>query len=312
MFIPFVFLMGCRDISVGLDTYQYFLMYSDIIQMSWTEVLLQKDPAWPIMEKLTSYIYTDYYFWQCTYAIIYFTIYSIIIKRYCNNKLLAIAILLSAGLYTYAYNISRQMLSIAFVMLSWDLLNRNKIIQCVLFYSIALLTHMSSLVSLPILFLSKVQLRKSAEKLLPLILLLAFLSFNLLVQQIGEYLPQYESYLDNEKELHGGGFITVLWAVELFFSIYVYYFSSNATRIYRISAIATMIYVGTSILGYSFNYAERMGYVCLPFVMLIFDQVYLDMQNRSFLKYMSFLEIICFLCFFYLAFTALNYKTFWE
>lgn len=312
MFIPFVFLMGCRDISVGLDTYQYFFNYNNLLLTSWTEVLSMKDPAWAIMEKLSSYICADYYFWQCTYAIIYFTIYSIIIKRYCSNKLLAIAILLSAGLYTYAYNISRQMLSIAFVMLSWDLLNRNKIIQCVLFYSISILTHMSSIVSLPILFLSKVQLRKSVEKLLPLILLLAFLSFDLLVQQIGEYLPQYESYLDNEKELHGGGFITVLWAIELFFSIYVYYFSSNATWIHRISAIATMIYVGTSILGYSFNYAERMGYVCLPFVMLIFDQVYLDMQNRSFLKYMSFMEIICFLCFFYLAFTALNYKTFWE
>lgn len=311
-FFPFAFLMGCRDISVGIDTYQYSLNYDYLMQMSWAEILSKKDSAWFVMEKLSSYIYADFHFWQCVYATIYFIIYSIIIKNYCNNKLLAIVIFLSAGLYIYAYNISRQMLSVAFVMLSWDLLNRNKIKQSILFYSLAILTHMSSIVSLLILFLTKIQLKGFVEKFLPIILLFALFSFNLLLQQINEYIPQYESYLDNERELHGGGLITILWAIELLFSIYVYYFSSNATKIYKIAAIGTMIYIGTTILGFSFNYAERIGYVFLPFVLLVFDYVYLDIQNQTFRKFMSFMEILCFMCFFYLAFTGLNYKFFFE
>lgn len=302
--------MGCRDISVGVDTFQYAYSYNEALYMSWPEVLMTKDPAWLTMEKLSSYIYPNYYFWQCLYAIIYISIYSKIIKRYCRNKLLAIVIFLSAGLYTYAFNISRQMLSIAFFMCSWDLLNRNKISKSILVYVLALATHMSSIIALPILLMTKLNITKQIEKWLPIILFIILHSFTSLITNLGAYFPQYEMYLDNSLETHGGGLIKIVWGINVLFSIYIYYFSSNATKLYKISALATLIYVGTSFLGMSFNYAERMGYVFMPFVLFVYDQVYMDIKQREIRSIVSFVEVVCFLCFFYRAFNYLEYKSF--
>lgn len=310
IFLPFAVLMGCRDISVGLDTYQYAYGYENMLTMSWSDVLSTNDPVWLAMEKLSSYICADYYFWQCLYALIYFAIYSRFIKHYCTNKLLAIVIFLSTGLYTYAFNISRQMLSIAFFILAWDSIIKKEIKRSIFFYVLSILTHVSSIVSFPILLLTKLELRRSLEKLLPVFIVVLLSSATLLISHLGVYIPHYDKYLDNIMATNGGGLIKVVWAIELLFALYVYYFAYTSSRIYKVAALGTMIYVGANVVGFSFNYAERLGYIYMPFVLLVFDQIYLQIKNRNSRKILSCAEVLCFLIFFYLAFSGLEYKSF--
>lgn len=64
MFIPAIYMMATRDVSVGLDTYQYSIHFENDMVLSWRELLTTKDFLFEGLMKLSGYVIGDYYFFK--------------------------------------------------------------------------------------------------------------------------------------------------------------------------------------------------------------------------------------------------------
>lgn len=295
MFVPALFMMGTRDVSVGLDTYQYSVHFENDMVASWSELLTTKDFLYEALMKLSGYVIGDYYFFQILYSLAYFTLYSYFIRKNCSNILLSALIFMCIGLFSWAMNIQRQMFSIAIVVAAWTYINQNKNKIGIALYVLACLIHASTIVFLPFIILTRFRLKPWMLKILPIVLMAVLLCYSMILPFVGMYMPMYEQYTNDSMEMaHGGNMVVFLWGLELCLAIIIFY-SEKIDYSDRIACLGVMFYVGANFLGYRFPYAERIGLVGFPFTILIFDNIYRILPSVRIKRFYAGCAVICFL-----------------
>jgi hypothetical protein len=84
-----------------------------------------------------------------------------------------------------------------------------------------------------------------------------------------EKFPKYADYLQSYNTVRPGMSILVLLVV-IVFALAVFYHKKEYSNQEKTIAIYSLIYVGTSALGYGIPLFERIGYYFTPFVFLLF------------------------------------------
>lgn len=219
---------GLRNWAVGPDTYQYYIIWGNVKDASWQDLIdsfLQgerKDPFYSLFQKVIQVFTLEYQVYLLLIAVIFMVaLGNFILKNTTRISHAILAFMIYMGYYYGFYSITgiRQTLATAFLLLSYEFIKKEKLIPFVLLVLFASLFHITALVFLPLYFVAKIKNPKfvfaSAIFGFPFFMLfknqlaILFLRFSTLEDRFEAYASQYEQ----------GGSL-VLTAFQVFLGIY--------------------------------------------------------------------------------------------
>lgn len=269
-------LMGLRNYTVGSDTISYQEFYN-LISVTPLQNLLggfffdSMEIGFVLLMKFCSFISSNYYFFQLVISLLYCGGMSKFLYDNCQNCIWSSFVFLGIGLFLLAFNAQRQMLAIMVAVNSWHFYINKKYKLTIILLALACLTHISSL----IFVLAYIVYRFRKQKFVYVILLAGILGaivyYQNIINLLAQHISIYGNYYSNTKELQTAGLVKILWAIITLISIIVLGYRQSRMDQLRTYAIFSLIYVATNLIGLNFNYFERIGWIFLPFVVLLFD-----------------------------------------
>lgn len=304
-------ILGCRGVSVGVDTYNYKYLFQDIANDNISNLCSSfyyehAEIGYVLFNKFFSIFINDYNFFQLCIAFIHiFTFYQLI-KHYKANRIIASVVFLTTC-YIFAFNLMRQSIAIDICLFSFIQYRKRKFFKSSILFLTSILFHTSAFIFIINFILYEIRHNTKYIKLSPLIILFLSISLKPIVLYFGNLFPKYNDYIDNTKDAQSANMVLYLWIIELIISlIIIYKRKSNAHNIFI--ALTSLIYIQFNILGLSFNYLERISFYFAPFIIILFCDFYQLIKNR-YIRSLYFLGLYFgFLYYFYLATNAKELK----
>ena len=154
-------LSALRNISVGVDTSQYYEAYKLIGTIEWNELdKLRYEIGFSLLCKVLNYISSNPQLLLIVTSIFINSSVGLFIYRNSNNVVLSSFIFITYNLYFNYMNIMRQAIAIAIVLFAYEYLKNKKIIKYSILVLIASLFHTSSIICLLFIIFSKVKYDK--------------------------------------------------------------------------------------------------------------------------------------------------------
>lgn len=305
LFFILVLIMGLRGISVGVDTLNYLEIFEDISKASFNSLISgffygSQEIGFVVYVKLISLIWSNYQFYLLISAFLYCFLFKRFIEHSTKDYFIASIIFLSVGIYLGAFNMFRQMFAIALLINAWLYFKEKRFYLTILISLLAFTFHVSSIFFVIVYVIYALKDRVRIIRFIPLILLLVYGIFDILLDKFAPYLMHYNNYLDNHKTIQEANSVIMLWIIEVIISLYFIY-KPQINSSYRFIGCMCMVYVLMNIIGLKFNYIERLGLYFSPFLILLFCNLS-DIINNRIVKDILFIGIVsCFLIYFILS-----------
>ena len=302
--------MAFRDISVGKDTLAYYNIFNHISNLEFSYLLSSGyseniERGFALFIKLVSLIVDNYYFFQIIISALFCFSMGKFIYDNSPNMYLSSIIFLGCGLYLQAFTISRQCLAIAFIALAWSELKKNNYLKSLLYFLLGSIFHMSSIIFVTFVFVWLLKNKTKLLRAIPLFVLLIAINFGFLIDVLGFLLPRYKVYFANNLETIDIGGILVVWIFILCVALYhLYKRKSYSDNLENSECVLSIGYVSLNILGYFYNYVDRLGMYFAPCI-LIMIPVFIKSLNKSFTKKVLYIVTTA-------MFVALFYDTIFE
>ena len=308
-FMALALLMGFRSTAVGMDTYHYSLIYKAISNMSFGEIFRGDshfEIGFALFIKIVSLFGADYYFFQLLFSSLYCVLFYRFIRKNSSSVFTA-SVLFIAIVYLIAFNISRQMLAVAFVASAWCSLKDRCYRQFVLFFLLAISFHTSAVFSVFIYLIYFYRTNRRVVCLLSIMILALPYFFHMLLPFLEKYFTAYESYYNNTREIQEANLIKIVWGIEALFSLFILLRKKVFDAEKQFIALMCLIYVMTNIVALSFNYFERVGLYFTPFLILLFEIFGEKLRDKSLRHFYFGAVCICFLLLFLRSSSAEQY-----
>lgn len=153
--IPFLVIpLGLRTLDVGTDTHTYKNIFDNIRILNRSYI----EPMWFVLNKFVLLLGGG--FSSLMLLVSFITIYPVmrVASNESENPNLSLFFYYSLCFYGMAFNISRQILAISFILVAYSYLNKKKIMKFVLMVCFAALFHLSSIIALGALVFDKIKL----------------------------------------------------------------------------------------------------------------------------------------------------------
>ena len=299
LFIPCSIIMGVRSSNVGVDTWNYERMFYYFSTLSWREICSSFytdgiEMGFVLLNKLCSLIVDDYFFFQFVFSSVFCMLMALFIYNNSSNVLMSSIIFLGSGLYLTGFNIFRQMLAVAILANSINLLLKGEWKKVVLLVIIATFIHTSSIVFLLVILLYIFRRHVSFLKIILFISLFFAFDWHLVLSLTEHVAPEsYMKYTTNTQDAMNAGFVRILWFIVLVFSFVVVYKKSFLLW-QKVIAVSCVVYVCSFWIGLNFNFFERLGLYFQPFIILLFDGIEEKVKPLTLRRLYSFFFIVCF------------------
>ena len=170
-------IIGLRSVDIGIDTYQYELMFKSIINYDLQSVLssrvsselysnilgFQIEIGYIIFNYIVSFVFGDnFQMVLLIIAALYVFSISMVIYKYSDNPWLSFFLFVTFGYFTFAMSGLRQTMAMTFTVLSVLFLLRGRNLLFLLFVGIAATFHISAVIFLPTLLFSKIKINKTS------------------------------------------------------------------------------------------------------------------------------------------------------
>lgn len=320
----FIFIMGCRDETVGCDLVNYATRYENSsIGMSISDTT---EYGYYLLERLSSSVFhfnfNGFIFLMAflSSAMLFYVVY-----RYSKDELVSIFIFV-IFLFTMFMSGIRQSLAVSLCAISILFIEKRKLVPYLLIVLSAASIHNSAIIFLPVYFLWNIKLKKSTAVILFIIVLAAFVYGKLLIPVI-EYLSpaRYDKY-----ELSDGFEINPLvLAVPIIIVGFVLYklplctdektgaiVCDNKTSFFYIISCAYLLFMILSLLH------NQVGRLAFYFAIGPMVSITLSLTDRNMLSQSScdlIKVVLCVLCMLYFIistpggiFAIDQYKFFWQ
>lgn len=157
---------GLRNVAVGADTYQYFLIFERVKIQSWSEIINSvvsyynldegKDPGYTVFQKLFQYVSRNYQIYLFFVAILFFSSLGYFI--YKNTRRVSdamFAYVLYSVLFYSMFSITgiRQTVATAIALWGYELIKRKKLVFFLILIVLASTIHRSVLIFIPLYFI---------------------------------------------------------------------------------------------------------------------------------------------------------------
>lgn len=246
------------------------------------------------------------------------------IYKYSGKPLLSFITFLGIGGFIYSFYLIRQAMAVAFALLCFDYLYRDKKIRTIVIFIIAVLIHSSAIVLLPLLFLRNIKLTKNILAIFAFTLAFAIL-FRIEFATIVTYIfdEGYIGYYLSNISLGGSALLCI-------FVMFLYVYDHGRTLFFTENITLRLIMYGLMMASFiqicsSFSYAfTRLNFYYYQMIFLIAIPGCVESQKYKFkindhkipvfyFMYIVFLVILITLYFVGITNEKLfNYMFFWE
>ncbi|WP_417265253.1 EpsG family protein [Brumimicrobium sp.] len=152
LFAILIFIVGFRTIEVGTDTVNY-KMYFDVVESG---KRLFVEPGWLAINHFVIFFNGSYETLMLLVTLLTLIPVYWACRKYSINPTLSLFFYITLYFYFYSFNISRQLLAISFVLMSFHFLKENRKLSFVFLVLLASTFHTSALIVLPVLFIDKI------------------------------------------------------------------------------------------------------------------------------------------------------------
>lgn len=329
-YIPLVLIMGLRGDGVGVDTLNYVNVYNNITSHSYFELITNGwnityvETGYSLFVKTLSIIYDSVYFVRLIEAVIINALFLRFFSKNSKNIFFSISLYLGLGIYLFNFNITRQMLAIAIVVNTWDLIKQNKVMKSFVLLAIATTFHNSSIVFIVAYIIYLFRNNKAVMRLLPLVIIVVGINYRTIIGFLQSHVSRFNNYYSNWRNGAEANLVRIIWLIILLLATYLIYKkqkainnnSSIATEIdvsnriddSVIIGIFSIIYVATQFIGIYFNYFDRVGLFFAPFVVLLFERFGYDIKSVGMARVYFSITWCCFMLYFLLSTTSSQYQ----
>ena len=272
-------LMGVRGGEVGVDTNSYQEIFDNISKSGFWDIVANRDDSrmeigYALLMKVCSCIINNYFFFQIVVSFLFCFGMGKFIRDNSENIVMSTVIFVGSGIFLQAFGITRQYLAVVLVANSWTYLKEKRVIRSSLLIILAATVHNSAILFFIAIVVYLLKEKKLLLNLAPIAIVIVALNYegiiNAIISLSGDTFEKYNMYLGNSLARISAGGITVMWIIIGILSIYVVYQKSQISSSQKIEAIFSFSYVIFSFLGIYFNYADRVGYYFMPFILLTF------------------------------------------
>ncbi|MGK4060625.1 EpsG family protein [Loigolactobacillus coryniformis] len=195
--------MAFRSFSVGSDTQAYRLLFfqlsylklSSYMQSLTTFFNSRFELGFILLNKLIYHFTNNPRWLLIIVALIVVVAVWLFINYFSQDVSLSLVLFLTLGIFADSLNSMRQILALAFVLISYTYIDRNKYVSLLLII-LAALFHKTALFALAIIPLSYVKFNKKTIGILSVITLFIFVSFNTILTIFFKSFTSYSGYVD--------------------------------------------------------------------------------------------------------------------
>ncbi len=255
-FLLLLFIHSLIDIESVSDLEGYEYSYKAAAAANFKDCLV-RDLVYPryevgfmILEKICTYISSNFRFFVCVYSFILLSFYYRTIKLYSPIIWVSvIALLLST--YNQSLYVMREHLAIAIAIFSYSFIIKRDLLIYVLLMIIAFYIHQSAIVFFPVYFLYGMEKKWLSITTIGLAIVLGGI-FDVIYYSLGDnaLIVGYESYLEREEGMN----LTSVLVNGIFVIVYCLLCRKNLFEpgIYKLCTVISVIGVIASIVGLGF------------------------------------------------------------
>lgn len=259
MMVLLILQSGLRHVAVGEDTYNYYMIFLDVQQSSWSQLWQNtvnffilgegKDPLYHLLLKVIQYILPTFQLYLIGLAVFVFWGLGRLLLRYTkSNYEVLLAMALYQCLYYSFFSITglRQTMATGFLFLAIPFVEKRKPLQFVFLLLLAASQHKSALLFAPFYFLPIVK----NSRLMLLASFVAFVPMWIYGQRIASYLmmgstfEQYAMFLEGYEGAGAYGFAVYILLLGLLLILYykqICVVTKDAKLILNAIAVAIML-----------------------------------------------------------------------
>lgn len=153
--------LGLRDLSVGIDTTNYYNIFNNIKLMNFSQAIdVEVEHGYRLFQFFVGRVFGDFQFLLIIVALLFVGVVSYYITKYSQNPLLSYVFFIVFGFYSFAMSTTRQAIAIAIVMLAFRYVIQKNKYKYLLFIFIASLFHVTALIFLPSYWFNKLKFNK--------------------------------------------------------------------------------------------------------------------------------------------------------
>ena len=293
-----------RSLDVGIDTSQYYNHFNIISNTSIFDIISRyrfasMEIGYNLLCKFCFLIIPNYFFLQLVVSAINCFGMMHFIRFNVSNVYIGLISYLGLGVFFYSMNLSRQMIAVTFVALSWDYLRQNKLIKSFLLLILASLFHVTAIIFILVYVIYILKDYEGFYKVAIVFIILVIINYEYVLELAQLLFPVFKNYYTNQKTIQSAGMIKIIWALIFFLSI-INIFNHKIDSNLKIISLFSLVFLACNIIGLKFNYFERLGLYFIPFVIPL-----LDLSKKRFKKrHLKKIYIVCICLFFSLMFIA--------
>lgn len=278
--IFFAVIIGFRGENVGADTSSYITIFEIVCADGYEGY---PEPLYGYLNFLFYQLGVKFGFFQFILFFITFEIYALVITRLSSNKIFSVFMLYTMYFVFYAMNVSRQMLAAPLLLLAYYYLFQQRRWRALMLYISAILMHISSFVSLGVLFIYKIDIRKKVVLIVLLgisFIIGAFvLNDNILTILAGPY----AKYIESGNIRTADRYLQSIM-LSFFWSILCYIITITSSRKLRRTSYYKLYLLSVIVSNLMMNLELGLRVVfCFSVIQIVFFPMYIE--SNSFLKH---------------------------
>ena len=279
-------ILGLRGRNVGEDTASYILIFEDVKKISFQDILQYGynvpnfNPKYHgtvemfflLINKLISFISPNPYFMFLTIGLVTCLLFAKFIIDNCDDYSLPVFVLMCDFIFMNAFNTMRQIFAMSIGIQAFYLIKKRKNIQALLVILIASCRHSSAVIYLSLFVIAFLSNNKQKYKLFKYCLtgcIILSLSLPILASIVSAVSPRYSFYLTNNIWRASVGGIAILWAIEFWLILLMYFKRFKIKDSFEYS-ICIMIYLTFDIIAIQFSGISRIGWYFRVFLICFF------------------------------------------
>lgn len=159
-----IFLIGFRDVSIGLDTKSYLIRFDYYKNFTLNQIFSDKfqEHGYSLIIKGTALIYDNFDFFKIIVAVISIVPIVITILKCSKNPFLSVLIFIAFDYYAFMFSGMRQGIAYALCILSFLCIQNKKPVKFVLLVLLAAQFHKSAYIFLPAYWIANIKMNKYA------------------------------------------------------------------------------------------------------------------------------------------------------
>lgn len=245
--LPLVVLAAFRAEWVGTDTYTYLWFWNTFTTAYYDRSgLIFSEPLFAFLQQMTRFLADNTFFSQEVFlgaiSLIVCTLSFSAIRMHSAHKVMAWALFILLGFYTFHFNGARQAIAIALFLYSTKYILNGNLFKYLTLVFIGFLVHKTMLICLPLYFIFRKELNAKQVILVVIGAVVVALSITSLVDFASQYDQRYQTYAKSDSE--GGGLVVALFNTSLLMWLWMSKrLNAIDDKLYDISLLAMLIAV---------------------------------------------------------------------